>query len=132
VQIIRCLDASEWESWLAAHHTLREGVWLKMAKRGSGLPSVTHLEAVEVALCYGWIDSLRRSLDGTFFLQRFSPRRQRSAWSRVNVERAEALIASGRMRPPGLAQIEAAKADGRWDAAVVAARGTSAGSAGVA
>jgi uncharacterized protein YdeI (YjbR/CyaY-like superfamily) len=112
-----CADAAEWESWLAAHHTEREGVWLKIAKKGSGRPSVTPAEAGEVALCYGWIDGQRKSYDETSFLQKYTPRRPRSSWSRVNVERAEALIAGGRMRPAGLAEIEAAKADGRWDAA---------------
>lgn len=117
MEIIACIGAAEWESWLAAHHTMRDGVWLKIAKKGSGQPSVTPAEATEVALCYGWIDSHRKSHDATCFLQRYSPRRRGSSWSRVNVERAEALIAAGRMRAPGLAEIEAAKADGRWDAA---------------
>jgi uncharacterized protein YdeI (YjbR/CyaY-like superfamily) len=117
VEIIDCLGAADWESWLAAHHAVRDGVWLKIAKKGSGQPSVTSAEAVEVALCYGWIDGQRKSYDGAYFLQRYSPRRRGSSWSRINVERAEALIAAGRMRAPGLAEIEAAKADGRWDAA---------------
>jgi uncharacterized protein YdeI (YjbR/CyaY-like superfamily) len=117
VEIVRCADAAEWESWLAAHHAVQDGVWLKIAKKGSDQPSVTPAEAIEVAICYGWIDSQRKSHDGDYFLQRFSLRRRGSAWSRLNVERAEALIAAGRMRAPGLAEIEAAKADGRWEAA---------------
>ena len=110
-------DADEWESWLAAHAASETEVWLKIAKKGSGQASVTAAEADEVAICHGWIDSHRKSLDETHFLQRFSPRRRGSPWSRINVDRAEALIAAGRMRPAGLAEIEAARADGRWDAA---------------
>ena len=117
MEVIACAGAADWESWLAAHHAVRDGVWLKIAKKGSGRPSVTPAEATEVALCYGWIDSHRKSHDGTHFLQKYSPRRRGSSWSRINVERAERLIAAGRMRAPGLAEIEAAKADGRWDAA---------------
>jgi uncharacterized protein YdeI (YjbR/CyaY-like superfamily) len=117
VEIIRCVDAAEWESWLAKHHAERDGVWLKIAKKGSGEASVTPAAAIEVALCYGWIDSRRKSYDGASFLQKYSPRRPGSSWSRVNVERAEALIAAGRMRAPGLAEVEAARADGRWDTA---------------
>jgi uncharacterized protein YdeI (YjbR/CyaY-like superfamily) len=110
-------DAQEWESWLANHHELRGGAWLKIAKKNSGRSSVTVSEALDVALCYGWIDSQRRSYDETYFLQRYSPRRPGSSWSKVNVERADALIAAGRMRAPGLAEISTAMADGRWDAA---------------
>jgi uncharacterized protein YdeI (YjbR/CyaY-like superfamily) len=117
VEVIRCSDAAEWESWLETHHATAEGVWLKIAKKGSGRPSVTSEEAGELALCFGWIDSLRKSHDRSYFLQKFTPRRHGSSWSRVNVERAEALIAAGRVRASGLAEIEAAKADGRWDAA---------------
>jgi uncharacterized protein YdeI (YjbR/CyaY-like superfamily) len=116
LEVIRCIDAAEWESWLEAHHATAEGVWLKIAKKGSGRPSVTSEEADELALCFGWIDSLRKSHDRSYFLQKFTPRRHGSSWSRVNVERAEALIAAGRMRAAGFAEIEAAKADGRWDA----------------
>jgi uncharacterized protein YdeI (YjbR/CyaY-like superfamily) len=90
---------------------------LKIAKQGSGKTSVTIAEALDVALCYGWIDSRRRAYDDDHYLQRYSPRRPGSAWSQVNVAKVEALIAAGRMREPGLATIAAAKADGRWDAA---------------
>ncbi|MCC8246991.1 YdeI/OmpD-associated family protein [Saccharothrix luteola] len=110
-------DAAEWESWLAGHHGTSDGVWLKIAKKGSGRTSVTIAEALDVALCFGWIDSHRKGLDADHYLQRYSPRRPGSSWSRVNVEKAEALIAAGRVREPGFAAIEAARADGRWDAA---------------
>jgi uncharacterized protein YdeI (YjbR/CyaY-like superfamily) len=110
-------DAAEWEAWLAEHHTLEAGVWLKIAKKGSGLASVTVAEALDVALCYGWIDGQRKALDERHYLQRYTPRRPQSSWSKVNVAKAEALIAAGRMRAPGMAAVEAARADGRWDAA---------------
>jgi uncharacterized protein YdeI (YjbR/CyaY-like superfamily) len=117
VEILAFGDAAQWEAWLADHCASSADAWLKIAKKGAGLVSVTPGEALDVALCYGWIDSQRRSHDEASFLQRYSPRRRGSPWSRVNVERAEALIAAGRMREPGLAEIEAARADGRWDAA---------------
>jgi uncharacterized protein YdeI (YjbR/CyaY-like superfamily) len=104
------------ESWLEEHHE-SGGVWLKIAKKGTPEPSVTYAEALEVALCFGWIDSQKRGFDETHFLQRFTPRRPRGRWSKTNREKAEALIEAGRMRPAGLAQVEAAKADGRWEAA---------------
>lgn len=110
-------DAQEWESWLANSYELGGGVWLKIAKKNSGKASVTVSEALDVALCYGWIDSQRKSYDETYYLQRYSPRRAGSSWSKVNVERIDALITAGRMRAPGLAEISNAMADGRWDAA---------------
>lgn len=103
-----------WESWLAQNHDREPEVWVKLAKKGTGIPSMTYGEAVESALCYGWIDGLTRSLDDDFYLQRFTPRRPKSNWSQANVAKAEALIAAGRMQPPGLRHVEAAKADGRW------------------
>jgi uncharacterized protein YdeI (YjbR/CyaY-like superfamily) len=106
-----------WHSWLEAQYATAPGVWLKIAKRASGIESVTHEEALEVALCHGWIDGTRRSFDDDWFLQRFTPRRARSKWSQVNVAKATALIESGEMRPAGVAEIERAKADGRWEAA---------------
>ncbi|TWT23423.1 hypothetical protein FQY83_01925 [Luteimonas marina] len=109
-------NAAAWEKWLAAH-AAAAGLWLKIAKKESGIASVTYAEALDVALCHGWIDGLKKSLDAQFFLQRFTPRKPRSLWSKVNVAKAEQLIADGRMREGGLRQIEAAKADGRWDAA---------------
>ncbi len=109
-------NAAAWEKWLAAH-AAAAGLWLKIAKKDSGIASVTYAEALDVALCHGWIDGLKKSLDAQFFLQRFTPRKPRSLWSKVNVAKAEQLIADGRMREGGLRQIEAAKADGRWEAA---------------
>ncbi len=115
-------DAAAWESWLAEHHQIEGGVWLKIAKKGAPVASVTAAQATEVGLCYGWIDSHRKSYDQHCFLQRYSRRRRGSPWSQVNVERVEALTAVGRMRPPGLAQVVAAQADGRWAAAYAAQR----------
>lgn len=110
-------DAEAFERWLRAHHDTAAGVWIQMATKSSGIASIDWASAVPVALCWGWIDGQRRSMDGTYFLQRFTPRRPRSVWSKINVEHVERLIAEGRMQPAGLAQVEAAKADGRWDAA---------------
>ncbi|MEW2354216.1 YdeI/OmpD-associated family protein [Spirillospora sp. NPDC029432] len=115
-------DAAAWEAWLADHHETEGGVWLKIAKKRSAATSITIGEALEVALCYGWIDSQRKSHDEDYYLQRYSRRRKGSPWSRENVERVEALTAAGRMRPPGLAEVAAARADGRWDAAYAAQR----------
>jgi len=92
-------------------------VWLKIAKRASGVPSLTADEAVDIGLCYGWISGQRKSLDDVYFLQKYVPRRPRSGWSQINVAKVDELIAAGRMRPSGLAEVEAAKADGRWAAA---------------
>ena len=117
LDIVNFEDAAGWEAWLAHHHNRRAGVWLKIAKKNAGQASVTPADALEVALCYGWIDSHRKGLDDAFFLQKYSPRRPTSSWSKINVERVAALIAAGRMQPPGLAEVSAAKADGRWDAA---------------
>jgi uncharacterized protein YdeI (YjbR/CyaY-like superfamily) len=116
-EIIALKDATQWESWLANHYDLQAGVWLKIAKKSSGIASVAVTEALDVALCYGWIDGQRKSYDEAYFLQKYSPRRSKSSWSKVNVDKVGALIAAGRMRASGLAQISAAKADGRWDAA---------------
>jgi uncharacterized protein YdeI (YjbR/CyaY-like superfamily) len=108
---------AEWEQWLERHHGDEDGVWLRLAKKGSGIASVGYPDVLEVALCFGWIDGQRRPLDGDFFLQRFTPRRARSRWSRANREWATRLIESGAMREPGLREVERAKGDGRWDAA---------------
>jgi uncharacterized protein YdeI (YjbR/CyaY-like superfamily) len=105
------------EEWLEGNHDSSDGVWLKIAKKGADEPSVTYGEALELALCFGWIDSQKRGFDDRHFLQRFTPRRPRGRWSKINREKAEALIKSGRMRPAGLAEVEAAKGDGRWEAA---------------
>ena len=116
-EALRCTDGTEWESWLADNHSLSSGVWLLVAKKGSGKQSVTITDALDVALCYGWIDSQRKSHDTDYYLQRYSPRRAGSPWSRLNVERVQALTDAGRMRAPGLAEVTDAKADGRWNAA---------------
>jgi uncharacterized protein YdeI (YjbR/CyaY-like superfamily) len=107
----------EWEDWLAEHHGTAKGVWVTFAKKGVDVATVTYPEAVEVALCQGWIDGQAAPLDDSFWLQRFTPRGPRSKWSQINCARAERLIAGGRMQPAGHAAIEAARSDGRWDAA---------------
>ena len=115
--IVTAGDREAWRRWLEANHASDSGAWLKFAKKGSPTPTVTYAEAVEEAICFGWIDGQARRLDEHFYLQRFTARRARSKWSQTNREKARRLIAEGRMRPAGLAQVEAAKADGRWDAA---------------
>src|SRR5690349_16244177 len=113
---------ADWEAWLEAHHEDTQGVWLKLAKKGSGIPSISYAEALDGALCYGWIDGQKAALDADYWLQKFTPRRARSVWSRVNRDKVTALIAAGRMRPAGLRQVELAKEDGRWDAAYASQR----------
>jgi uncharacterized protein YdeI (YjbR/CyaY-like superfamily) len=115
-------DAAEWEAWLEAHHAHATELWLKLAKQGSAHVTVSQAEALESAICFGWIDGKVGRLDDDHFLQRFTPRTARSRWSKLNCARAEALIAQGRMRPAGLREVERAKADGRWDAAYAGAR----------
>lgn len=110
-------DRAAWAAWLEQHGSEAQEAWVKLAKKASGIASVTYAEAVEVALCHGWIDGQAKGLDEDWHLQRFTPRRARSNWSRLNRERAEALIERGEMRPAGLREIERAKSDGRWDAA---------------
>ena len=110
-------SVTEWEGWLEDNHSDSAGVWVKLAKKGTGIESVRYPEVLESALCFGWIDGRRQTLDERYFLQRFTPRRARSKWSRINRETAERLIAEGRMRPAGLAEVERARADGRWKAA---------------
>jgi len=110
-------SAEAWRDWLDANHDTSPGIWLKMAKKASGIPSVDWDQAVDEALCFGWIDGQRKGLDDTWFLQRFTPRKKRSNWSRINTERVGRLEAAGRMRPAGAREVDAAKADGRWDAA---------------
>lgn len=112
----------ELEAWLESNHDSSPGIWLKIAKKGSGVESVNYAEALELALCFGWIDSQKRSFDESFFLQRFTPRRPRGKWSQINRAKAEELIAAGEMRSVGLAEVEAAKEDGRWDAAYAGQR----------
>lgn len=115
-------SAKTWERWLARNHADSPGLWLKIAKKGSGVTTVDVVDAIEVALCYGWIDGLRHAHDETYFRQRFTPRRPRSKWSMINRDRVDALIAAGRMQPAGQAQVDAAKADGRWEAAYAGSR----------
>jgi len=115
--IVLFAGPAELEAWLEENHAAPPGLWLKIAKKGAPEPSVTYGEALELALCFGWIDSQKRGLDETHFLQRFTPRRPRGRWSKINREKAEALIEAGRMRPAGMAEVEAAQADGRWEAA---------------
>jgi uncharacterized protein YdeI (YjbR/CyaY-like superfamily) len=110
-------SSADWEQWLEDNHTVSEGVWIKMAKKGADIESVRYPEVLESALCFGWIDARREALDERYFLQRFTPRRPRSRWSRINREKAEQLIADGRMRPAGLVEVQRAKGDGRWQAA---------------
>ena len=106
-----------WAAWLDEHHTNSIGIWLALLKKGAGDAGVPYGDAVEVALCYGWIDGQAGKLDDRFWLQRFTPRRAKSIWSRVNRDRALALIARGEMQPAGLREVERAQADGRWEAA---------------
>lgn len=112
--ILTCANAAAWAAWLAEHYTSTDGIWLKIAKRGSGQVTVAISDALDVALCYGWIDSQRKPLDDTYYLQRYSRRRAKSPWSRINAGRVATLIAEGHMREPGFAAIAAAKADGRF------------------
>jgi uncharacterized protein YdeI (YjbR/CyaY-like superfamily) len=107
----------QWSHWLARQHNKSTGVWLKLAKKDSGIKSVTYEEALDVALCYGWIDGQKKGFDDKYWLQKFTPRGPKSIWSKINTEKAERLIASGEIKPAGLKAIEAAKKDGRWDAA---------------
>jgi uncharacterized protein YdeI (YjbR/CyaY-like superfamily) len=108
---------ADWAKWLAKEHSKADGVWIKIAKKASGIPSVDYTQALDVALCYGWIDGQLKRVDDDYYVQKFTPRRARSKWSKVNIGKVEKLIAEGKMKPAGLAQIEAAKADGRWDSA---------------
>lgn len=115
--ILSFTNQQEWADWLAEHHASAAGVWVKLARKGSGLPSVSRDEALDLALCYGWIDSQGKSYDEQYWLQKFTPRTAKSKWSKINRVKVEQLIAEGRMQPAGFAAIEAAKAEGRWDAA---------------
>lgn len=106
-----------WEKWLESNHAESEGLWLKISKKGASVPSVTYDQALDIALCFGWIDGQKKSHDEEHFLQKFTPRRKRSMWSQRNVGKVAVLIESGRMRPAGQAEIDAAQADGRWEQA---------------
>jgi uncharacterized protein YdeI (YjbR/CyaY-like superfamily) len=115
--IIQFANDREWEEWLERNHESARGVWIKMAKKASGVESVRYPEVLDTAICFGWIDHRREALDERFFLQRFTPRTARSKWSKINRDKVERLTAEGRMRPAGLAEVERAKSDGRWAAA---------------
>jgi uncharacterized protein YdeI (YjbR/CyaY-like superfamily) len=110
-------DQAAWRAWLAENHAASDGVWIKFAKKGSGIPTVVYAEAVEESLIHGWIDGQVKRVDDDFYMQRFTPRRAQSRWSKINRAKAEKLIAEGRMHPAGLAEVERANADGRWDRA---------------
>jgi uncharacterized protein YdeI (YjbR/CyaY-like superfamily) len=116
-ETITFADAAAFDAWLADNHERSEGIWIKVAKKGSGIQSVTEDDCVDVGLCWGWISSLRHRLDDRYYLQKYTPRRPKSRWSKVNVHKVAKLTEAGRIQPPGQAEIDAAKADGRWDAA---------------
>ena len=115
--IISFATQQDWEAWLKVHHADTRGMWLKIAKKDTGIPSLSYAEAVESALCYGWIDGQKASCDDQYWLQKFTPRSPKSRWSQVNCDKATALLASDRMQPAGRRQVEEAQADGRWEAA---------------
>ena len=115
--VIPFKSKKKFADWLAKNYEVSAGLWLKIAKKASGISTVTYAEALDVALCYGWIDGQKGSFDENYYLQRFTPRRAKSIWSKINVQHVERLIASGEMKPSGLRAVEAAKQDGRWDAA---------------
>lgn len=115
--ILRFPDAEAWEAWLGEHHASERGVWVQMAKKGSAFTSLSSAEALDVALCYGWIDAMAKSYDADSWLQKYTPRGKRSTWSKRNREHVARLIAAGRMQPAGFAAIDAAKQDGRWERA---------------
>ncbi|HEV8447113.1 MAG TPA: YdeI/OmpD-associated family protein [Gemmatimonadaceae bacterium] len=119
-------DAEAFETWLRANHARETEIWIKIHKKDSGLPTVTHAQALDVALCWGWIDAIRKPLNEKSFLQRFTPRRPKSIWSQVNRDHIARLTAAGRMTPHGQKQVDAAKADGRWDAAYAPMRSANA------
>lgn len=112
--IIPFASQHQWEAWLDANHATSKGIWLKIAKKDTGIASVSYEGALDVALCYGWIDGQKAGLDEAFWLQRFTPRGKSSTWSKANRDKATSLMAQGRMKPAGLAEVERAKQDGRW------------------
>jgi uncharacterized protein YdeI (YjbR/CyaY-like superfamily) len=116
-EILRFRSSSEFRKWLAANHRQPDGIWLRILKKDSGEPSVTYAEALDEALCFGWIDAQKQRYDDSSWLQRFTPRRPKSGWSKINTQHAERLVQTGRMKAAGQAQIDAAKKDGRWTAA---------------
>jgi len=122
LQVVSFPSGEAFAAWLDTEHEQSPGIWLKIAKKDAGIPTVSYHEAVDVALCFGWIDGQKRSLDGQHWLQRFTPRKPRSKWSKINCARADRLIDAGQMRPRGLAEVEQARADGRWAAAYAGQR----------
>jgi uncharacterized protein YdeI (YjbR/CyaY-like superfamily) len=116
-EILAFLSANEWRNWLETNYSREEGIWLKMYKKASGIPTVFYPEALDTALCFGWIDGQVKSFDSESYIQKFTPRRKRSNWSKRNIDHVQRLTSGGLMRPPGLKEVEAAKADGRWEMA---------------
>ena len=123
--ILPFANKKKWTDWLTKQHDKSGGVWLKLAKKDSGIASVTYDEALESALCYGWIDGQKKGFDDKYWLQKFTPRGAKSIWSKINTEKVERLIKSGEMMPAGLKAIEAAKKDGRWEAAYASQKNSS-------
>ncbi|GAA3091841.1 YdeI family protein [Streptomyces roseofulvus] len=117
LEIVAFASAEAFEAWLGENHAVSRGIWLKLRKKGPGIVALDYAQALDVALCYGWIDGQKRSFDDRWWLQRFTPRTARSRWSKVNRDKVAVLIEQGRMRPPGQAEVDRAKADGRWEAA---------------
>ena len=122
LRVKRFATVAAWEAWLKKQHETAEGVWIEFAKKGSGARSLTHADALEIALCYGWIDGQAASVDATWYRQRFSPRRARSKWSKINCATVERLQREGRLAPAGMRAMDAAKKDGRWEAAYASPR----------
>ncbi|MFD8014355.1 YdeI family protein [Streptomyces sp. NPDC058955] len=122
LEIVAFESAEAFEAWLGENHAVAPGIWLKVRKKGPGIVALDYAQALDVALCYGWIDGQKGTFDDQWWLQRFTPRTARSKWSKINRDKAVALIEQGRMRPPGQAEVDRAKADGRWDAAYDSAK----------
>lgn len=120
--VLAFASAEDWRAWLDEHHDTSPGLWLRIARKGTGVSSVTYSEALDVALCYGWIDGQKKKYDDTTWVQRFTPRGPRSRWSRINRDRAQALIDAGRMCPAGQREVDRARADGRWESAYAGQR----------
>ena len=125
MEILSCGSAEEFEAWLGEHHATSKGIWLKLRRKGPGIVALDYAAALEVALCHGWIDGQKGKLDDLHWLQRFTPRRPGGRWSKTNRDKVAALLDQGRMRPAGMAEVERAKADGRWDAAYDGSRTSS-------
>jgi uncharacterized protein YdeI (YjbR/CyaY-like superfamily) len=117
VPIMTFETSADWELWLQGNYELQTGIWMKIARKNSGIVSISLSDALDACLCYGWIDGQRRSYDDKYFLQKYTPRRKKSMWSKVNIEKVAVLTAAGRMQQPGQKAIDEAKADGRWGAA---------------